>query len=126
MAHGTIYEDVTETVGGTPLISLNRLAARFSDQANQFQPPHALRRCGAGIVVNLLLDNRAVHRGIGSDQPQAVDQRVWDVLAQLAHLYVNDGDRPAVRHRDARRLQHRRTARLDRETCGPVHLLLRP
>ena len=42
MPHGKIYQDVTETVGNTPLIRLNRLGqglpGRIARQARGLQP----------------------------------------------------------------------------------------
>jgi cysteine synthase A len=62
MAHGKIYQDVTETVGNTPLIRLNRMAAglpgRVAVKHEGYNPYDSVKdRIGAAMI------NDAVERG---------------------------------------------------------------
>ena len=62
MPHGKIYQDVTETVGNTPLIRLNRMAAglpgRVAVKHEGYNPFNSVKdRIGAAMI------NDAVEKG---------------------------------------------------------------
>ena len=41
-------------------VTLDRLAASFTNQANEFRAPHPLRRGCPGVVVDLFFDDRTI------------------------------------------------------------------
>ncbi|HEU5303834.1 MAG TPA: cysteine synthase A [Gemmatimonadales bacterium] len=63
MAHGKIYQDVTETVGQTPLIRLNRLSAglpgRVAVKHEGFNPYNSVKdRIGAAMIDDAVANGR--------------------------------------------------------------------
>lgn len=65
-ARGKIYDDITQTIGNTPLVRLSRLADKFLLEANilakveYFNPAGSIKDRPALAMINALIDRKSV------------------------------------------------------------------
>jgi cysteine synthase A len=91
MSHGRIYDDITQTVGGTPLVRLNRLAAglpgRVAVKHEGFNPYNSVKdRIGVSMLEDAIARGR-LRPGMVIVEPTSGNTGIGLAFAAAVHGY---------------------------------------